>query len=62
MDFQKCSGLKINMQKTLLVPIGTAREKKVILTKHCSQILIQKAPFKTLGIWFSDNDDEMAKL
>ena len=21
-----------------------------------------RAPFKTLGIWFSDNDDEMAKL
>ena len=50
------------MQKTVLVPIGTAREKKVILTKHCKKILIQKAPFKTLGIWFSDNDDEMAKL
>ena len=29
---------------------------------HCNQILIQKAPFKTLGIWFSDNDGEMAKL
>ena len=61
-DFQKCSGLKINMQKAVLVPIGTAREKKVILTKHCNQILIQKTPFKTLGIWLSDNDDEMAKL
>ena len=59
---EKCSSLKINKQKTILVPIGRAREKKVISTKHCKQILIQKAPFKTLGIRFSDNDDEMAKL
>ena len=61
-DFQKCSGLKINMQKTILVPLGTAKDKKVILTKHCNQISIQKAPFKTLGIWFVENDEEMAKL
>ena len=29
-DFQNCSGLKINMQKTILIPIGTEREKNVI--------------------------------
>ena len=46
--------------KNLIGSYRHNKRKKDILTKHCYQILIQKAPFK--GILFSDNDDEMAKL
>ena len=46
------------MQKNRIGPYRHSKRKE----SHLNQILIKKIPFKTLGIWFSDNDDEMAKL
>ena len=33
-NFQKCSGLKLNMEKTEVIPIGTSRLKTTVLPKH----------------------------
>ena len=59
--FSKCSGLKLNLQKTEVIPIGSNlyRDK---LQKTLSGITLKRGPFKTLGIWFSYNDAEMIHL
>ena len=61
-DFSKCSGLNLNLKKTEVIPIGTAtlaeKNKSILLQK----INVKKGPYKTLGIWFSNNQNEMARL
>ena len=59
--FSKCSGLKLNLQKTKVIPIGSNlyRDK---LQKPLSGITLKRGPFKTLGIWFSYNKAEMIDL
>ena len=59
--FSKCSGLKLNLQKTEVIPIGSNlyRDK---LQKTLPGITLKRGPFKTLGIWFSYNEAEMIDL
>ena len=47
--FSKCSGLKLNLNKTEIIPIGTSKNKKIEIPTHLSQIKIKHGPFKALG-------------
>ena len=61
-NFQACSGLKINLEKTEVIPIGVSKQKDINLPKSLSSSVINKGPFKTLGIWFSHDCNEMIRL
>ena len=58
--FSKCSGLNLNLQKTENIPIGSNIHKQIGKTVY--GIKLKEGPFKTLGIWFSNNDIEMKDL
>ena len=61
-DFEKCSGLKLNMSKTVIIPIGKNRCKSIRLPKEINKLTITTDAFKTLGIWFSHDYREASKL
>ena len=58
--FQTCSGLKLNLNKTELLPIGSNRN--IILPNDLSNIPIQNGPFKALGVWFMTDEEESIRL
>lgn len=60
--FALCSGLKINIEKTEVIPLGNLTVENICLTKRLKKIKITSKPFKTLGIWFSHNHLEMIEL
>ena len=61
--FSKYSGLRLNLTKTELIPIGKARKKtKITLPKDLQTIKIKNGPFKALGIWFSSDEKEITEL
>ena len=60
--FEKYSGLKMNLEKSTIIPIGSCTNKQINLPKEIKQLCISYATFKTLGIWFSYNQKEMIKL
>ena len=60
--FQNCSGLKINVEKTEVIPVGIYKFKNKALPKEISRIKINHGSFKTLGIWFSYNSKENVEL
>ena len=61
-NFQSYSGLKINQQKTIIIPLGSNRKNKPNLPKILQKLSFNNNAFKTLGIWFSNDEDEMTKL
>ena len=61
-DFEKNPGLKLNLEKTEIIPIGRNRNKSIILPLNLSTIAINNGPFKALGIWYSDNPKEILEL
>ena len=54
-SFEKCSGLKLNLNKTEIIPIGCKKGKNIILPIHLRKINVKHGPFKALGVWFSLN-------
>ena len=60
--FELNSGLKVNMEKSTIVPIGTSKYKKFAVPKECNKVPVIAKEFKTLGVWFSENLEEMTKL
>ena len=60
--FQKCSGLKINLDKTEVIPVGIFKRKNIKLPRNLSQRIINLCPFKTLGIWVAYDINEVIKL
>ena len=60
--FAKYSGLKINLEKSTTIPIGSCTNKQINLPKEIKQLCVSHAAFKTLGIWFSYDQKEMTKL
>ena len=60
--FSKISGLKLNLEKTEIIPIGTNSLKEPKITCTLKQIRMTKGPFKTLGIWFSNDKNETVDL
>ena len=61
-DFEKKSGLKLNLDKTEIIPIGRNKNKSIILPLNLSTIKINNRPFKALGIWYSQNQKEILDL
>ena len=60
--FEMCSGLKLNIGKTEIIPIGKVKNSEIILPHHLLEIKVKQGPFKALGIWFSINDKEINEL
>ena len=60
--FKKCSGLSLNLNKTVVIPIGNKIGQNIILPQDLSQIKVKHGPFKTLGVWFSSSEAEICEL
>ena len=60
--FQVCSGLKLNLEKTEIIPLGPHRLSPVKLPNVVDKLSINYGAFKTLGVWFSQNFDDAMKL
>ena len=61
-DFSKCSGLKLNLNKTEIIPIGNASLVETSKSISLKKINVKKGPYKSLGVWFSNNQNEMVRL
>ena len=48
-NFEKYSGLKLNLNKTEIIPIGNQINKDIILPIHLRKITLKHGPFKALG-------------
>ena len=53
--FQCYSGLKSNKEKTIIIPLG------IKLPKVLQRLTNNYNAFKTLGIWFSTDEEEIVK-
>ena len=62
LDFEKISGLKINLEKCEIVPLGPIKLDPLILPPGLRHLRINTGTFKTLGIWFSKDPDESTRL
>ena len=60
--FELCSGLRMNIDKTEVIPVGTNKNKSLKLPKPLNKIRINNGMFKTLGIWFSYDQNNAIKL
>ena len=60
--FHKISGLKLNLNKTEIIPIGKLAGTIPILPNHLSQIKVKNGPFKALGVWYTLNEIEQISL
>ena len=61
-QFRSISGLKLNLNKTEIIPIGQASRLNIILPNHLSKIKIKHGPFKALGVWFASTQEEITNL
>ena len=60
--FSLCSGLKLNMDKTEIIPLGKLKGKIITLPHAINRIKINNGPFKALGIWYSHMENEVYNL
>ena len=60
--FTICSGLKLNMEKTEIIPLGKLKNKSISLSNDLGRITVNNGPFKTLGIWYSHDQKEVTNL
>ena len=54
-DFTTISELRLNLEKTEITPIGFNFQKNIKLPSELNKLKYNKGPFKTLGIWFSND-------
>ena len=59
--FTLSSGLKLNLAKSEVIPIGH-KTNKVHLTNESKLMSINEGPFKGLGIWFSLDQEKVTRL
>ena len=57
--FQNHSGLKLNLTKTEIIPIGKLKNKDLALPTELAQIQIKHGPFKALRVWYSYSECEI---
>ena len=60
--FQISSGLKLNISKTEVIPIGRNKNKDIKLPTDIKEIAVKKGPFKALGVWFATDNDKIIEL
>ena len=56
--FHRVSGLKLNLTKTEIIPIGTMANKVPIIPNTLREIKVKHGAFKGLGVWFTLNKNE----
>ena len=56
LSFEKFSGLKLNLSKTEIIPIGSKLNQNIITPIDLSTVKIKHLPFKALGTWFYANE------
>ena len=61
-NFEKYSGLKLNLNKTEIIPIGKSKRNQTILPLDLTDIKVVEGPFKALGIWYSYDKNEIQDL
>ena len=61
-EFSDCSGLKLNLNKTEIIPIGKSKQTNVQIPIHLREIKIKHGPFKALGVWFADTQEIINNL
>ena len=61
-DFKSYSGLNINLDKTVIIPLGICKNKHIKLPKELQKLSVNNQAFKTLGIWFSNDQEQMTEL
>ena len=60
--FEQFSGLKLNLSKTELIPIGNLKNKNIELPESIIEIRVKHGPFKALGIWFTTDTKVCTEL
>ena len=61
-SFGKLSGLKLNLEKTEIVPLGGKKIISSQLTGILKGIRVTNGPFKTLGVWFTCDSEKSIAL
>ena len=61
-QFQKYSGLELNISKTEVIPIGTNLGKDIVLAPELAEIKIKHGLFKALWVWFTHNQEKIIEL
>ena len=61
-DFGRHSGLRLNIDKTEIVPLGTLCLTENVLPRNIKNITIKRTSFKTLGVWFSIDSSNSVEL
>ena len=51
LDFEKVSGLQINLEKCEIIELEPLQLKRLTMPKEIANLNLNKGPFKTLGIW-----------
>ena len=51
--FEEVSGLKVNLDKSEITPLGPLRLGELAMQKDLNMLKVNKNEFKTLGIWLS---------
>ncbi len=60
--FEEYSGLRLNLGKTILIPIGNKTGEAIELPKSLKKISVKNGSFKALGVWFANNEEEIEKI
>ncbi len=60
--FEKFSGLKLNMGKTEIIPIGNKTNVNITLPQNLQKIKVKHGAFKALGVWFSQEENSVTEL
>ena len=60
--FSKISGLNINIEKTEVIPLGNTDIENIGKIHSLKHLKLNYNAFKTLGIWFSKNEEESLLL
>ena len=61
-QFYEQTGLKINLDKSQVIPIGKSKVKVLKLPRSLKTMIVNTINFKTLGVWFSYDINESITL
>ena len=61
-NFETFSGLKLNLSKTEIIPLGKMSNTIPLIPPDLKQVKVTQLPFKALGTWFSTNETEILTL
>ena len=62
LEFEKMSGLKLNLEKCEIIELGSMTIKQSDVPKQLAKLKINRSIFKTLGIWFAKDPKRCTEL